>query len=193
MSKPWELVNSVPIGNFRIFTMRNDRKKSPRTGVEHDFYVIEAANWVNVVAITTEGKFVMIEQFRHGSNTNELEVPGGMMDEGEGDPIAAGIRELREETGYVGSNAQMIGQIYPNPAIMNNICYTVLIEGCEQKHPVELDAGEDIVTRLVDESEIPDLIRDGKIGHALVVVALQHYQLKKSKSPQDSAFTPGLK
>src|SRR4051812_39425162 len=116
---PWPKVGSKKIGDFRIFNLLSERKVSPRTGKEHDFFVIDAGNWVNVVPITSDGKIVMVEQYRHGSNTVELEIPGGMMDPGETDPVAAGLRELREETGYEGGNARVIGQIYPNPAIMN--------------------------------------------------------------------------
>ena len=81
MPKPWKKVRSKPIGDFRIFKLRSDVKISPRTGKEHDFYVLDSVNWVNVVAVTPDRKLVMIEQFRHGSNTVELEIPGGMMEQ----------------------------------------------------------------------------------------------------------------
>src|SRR3954464_4025270 len=169
--KPWEKISSKPVGDFRIFTVRSDLKISPRTGNEHDFYVIETVNWVNVLALTLENKLVVIEQYRHGSNTIELEIPGGMIDAEDASPLEAGLRELREETGYEGTQAEIIGQIYANPAIMNNICYTVLVRNCELKHATELDHGEDLATVLVDLAEIPKLVRSGKIGHSLVAVA----------------------
>ena len=103
--KPWPVVNSKPVGDFRIFTIRSDVKRSPRTGREHDFYIIDCVNWVNIIAVTPQRELVMIEQYRHGSNTVELEVPGGMMDPHEQSPVAAGERELREETGYTGGIA----------------------------------------------------------------------------------------
>src|SRR5262249_39824086 len=78
--KPWEKLSSKRVGDFRVFTVRSDLKVSPRTGQTHDFYVIESVNWVNVIALTTDGQLVMIDQYRHGSNTVELEIPGGMMD-----------------------------------------------------------------------------------------------------------------
>src|ERR1700690_853061 len=120
MIRPWKIVGSTPIGDFRIFKLRSDVKLSPRTGREHDFYVLDSVHWVNVIAVTPDEKLVMIEQFRHGSNTVELEIPGGMMDPGEIDPAATAVRELREETGYEGENARLLGRIHANPAILTN-------------------------------------------------------------------------
>src|SRR3954453_2504984 len=110
MIKPWEKLSSHPVGDFRIFTIRSDRKISPRTRQEHDFYVIDCVNWVNVIALTADQRLVMVEQYRHGSDTTELEIPGGMMDATDASPEATGMRELREETGYSGQNAALIGQ-----------------------------------------------------------------------------------
>lgn len=177
MIKTWQRVNSRPAGDFRIFQIRTDRLISPRTGQEHDFHVIESVNWVNVIALTLESQLVMIEQYRHGSGTVELEIPGGMIDPGDASPAAAAIRELREETGYEGARERVIGEVYPNPAIMSNNCYTVLVEDCACRHPVEFDHSEDLVTRLVPVAEIPNLVASGKIRHSLVVVALYHFDL----------------
>jgi ADP-ribose pyrophosphatase len=180
--KPWPKLTSKKVGDFRIFNLLNEIRTSPLTGKEHDFYIIDAVNWVNVVPITSDGKIVMVEQFRHGSNTIELEIPGGMMDDEDSDPIAAGLRELKEETGYEGSHARLIGQIFPNPAIMNNTCYTVLVENCECRHQICLDHTEDIAVTLINPTEIPELIRSGRIGHSLVVVALYYYELHRCQS-----------
>src|SRR5205085_6294110 len=98
MIKPWEKIDSRPVGDFRIFTIRSDRKISPRTQQEHDFFVIDCVDWVNVIAITPEQHLVMVEQYRHGSDTVELEIPGGMVDAHDASPVATGLRELREET-----------------------------------------------------------------------------------------------
>jgi ADP-ribose pyrophosphatase len=177
MIRPWQKLSSQLLGNFRIFTVRSDRKVSPRTQAEHDLFVIDCANWVNVVAMTSRQEIVMVEQYRHGSNTVELEIPGGMIDAKDASPVAAGVRELREETGYAGTNACLIGEIFPNPAIMSNVCYTVLVENCDLVHPVEFDSGEDLITHLVPVAEIPQLVADKKIRHSLVAVALYHFDL----------------
>lgn len=189
--KPWQHLSSKKVGDFRVFTIRSDVKISPRTGKEHDFYIIESVDWVNIIALTTDGKIVMIDQYRHGSNTVELEIPGGMMDPDDASPLEAGLRELREETGYEGPQAEIIGQIYANPAIMNNICYTVLVRNCELKHATELDHGEDLAVRLVEVEKIPELIQSGKVGHSLVVVALYHFDLwrRRKEGPSNSSST----
>ena len=177
MPKPWKKVRSTSLGNFRIFKLRSDVKISPRTGKEHDFYVLDSVNWVNVIAITPDQQLVMVEQYRAGSNTVELEIPGGMMDSGETNPVATAVRELREETGYQGENARLLGTIWSNPAILSNKTFTVLIENCQLKHKVEFDDGEDLALRLVPVAEVPKLVADEKIGHSLVVVALYHFDL----------------
>jgi 8-oxo-dGTP pyrophosphatase MutT (NUDIX family) len=177
MIKPWKTLRSIPIGDFRIFKLRSDVKISPRTGREHDFFVLESVNWVNIIAVTPDRRLVMVEQYRQGSNTVELEIPGGMMDAGETDPVTTAVRELCEETGYAGENARLLGKVWSNPAILNNRTFTVLIENCELKHGVEFDSGEDLITRLVPLAEIPQLVADEKIGHPLVIVALYYFEL----------------
>ena len=177
MPEPWKKLSSQPAGDFRIFKIRTDRLLSPRTQQPHDFIVIECVDWVNVIAITPDRQVVMIEQYRHGSGTVELEIPGGMIDPKDVSPEAAGTRELREETGYAGEPARIIGRVFPNPAIMSNTCFTVLVENCRCVHPVEFDHAEDLVTRLVPVAELPRLMASGKIRHSLVAVALYHFDL----------------
>lgn len=177
MLKPWPQLGTKALGDYRIFKVRSDEKVSPRTGHKQDFYVIECVDWVNVIAVTPNRELVMVEQYRHGTNTVELEIPGGIMDAKDASPVATGVRELREETGYEGVNARLLASVFANPAIMNNTCHTVIVEDCSLKHPVEWDSGEDLVTRLVPVAEVPSLVAAGKIRHPLVVAALYHFDL----------------
>ena len=181
--RPWKRLASTQHADFGVFRVRSDQRVSPRTGQAHPFIVLDCVDWVNVLAVTRDRHLVMIEQFRHGTETVELEIPGGVMDPHETSPVATGVRELREETGYEGEQARILGQIYPNPAIMSNTCYTVLVERCTLRHPVEFDHSEDLVTRLVPIAEIPDLVARGKIQHSLVVVALYYFDLWKRGLP----------
>jgi 8-oxo-dGTP pyrophosphatase MutT (NUDIX family) len=176
--RPWPTLSSRPIADYHILKVRMDRCESPRTGKAHDFVVIETADWVNVVAITPDEQVVLIEQYRFGRQSVTLEIPGGMIDAGESQ-LAAGQRELLEETGYTARSFTLLGSVEPNPAFQNNRCYTVLAEGAmrDEKSAQHLDEKEDIGVSLQPLSSIPRLLRDGAITHALVWTAFQQLDL----------------
>jgi 8-oxo-dGTP pyrophosphatase MutT (NUDIX family) len=184
MIRPWTQIGSKPLGDYRIFSVRSDEKISPRTGRTHDFFVIDCVDWVNVLALTPNEELVMVEQYRHGSNTVELEIPGGIMDRTDTSAVETAVRELREETGYEGRDPRRLAGVFANPAIMSNTCHTVLVEHCQLRHPVEWDSGEDLITRVVPFAEIPSLIGAGRIRHPLVIVALYHFDLWRRGQPE---------
>ena len=95
----WETLRRRQMGDYRVFSVREDRRRSPRTGVAHDFYVLQMPEWVNVIALTPQRRVVMIEQYRHGIEQVSVEIPGGMGDEGEDVRADTAARELLEETG----------------------------------------------------------------------------------------------
>ncbi len=176
MVEDWEKLNSEELANYRIFKMRRDVRRSPRTGAEHSFFVLESPNWVNVIPLTPEGKVVMIHQFRHGTARVTLEIPGGMIDADDGDPANSVRRELLEETGYAATDVIHIGTVDPNPAFLDNHCYTYLARGARWQQPPELDGAEDIAVEEVPLADVPGLIANGRISHALVVAAFYHYE-----------------
>jgi 8-oxo-dGTP pyrophosphatase MutT (NUDIX family) len=120
MIEPWEKLDSQYLGDFRIFRIRQDTSRSPRTGAAHRFFVLESPDWVNVIPLTPEGNVIMIRQYRHGTEDVTLEVPGGMVDADDGDPSVSAARELREETGYEVEEIIHLGSVAPNPAFLNN-------------------------------------------------------------------------
>lgn len=172
MIKPWPLVRTTTVGDFRIFKVLSEVRRNPRSGEPGDFFVMDCVNWVNVVALTPSQEIVLVEQYRHGSNTVELEIPAGMIDATDPTPTEAGVRELREETGYQGGPAQIIGQVYPNPAIMKNVCYTLLVQSCVLAHKPNFDPTEELETRLLPVADLPALISRGDIRNGLVIASL---------------------
>jgi 8-oxo-dGTP pyrophosphatase MutT (NUDIX family) len=174
MARSWTLLNSKVLQSCRVFTMKIEHYLSPRTGKEHDFYLIDSPDWVNVIPLTADGKVILVKQYRFGTKAFSLEIPGGMIDPGD-TPASAASRELLEETGYAGDEPILLGKVNPNPAIHTNRCYTYLIRNVTFQNPPRQDSTEDIEVQKVPLSEIPPLIREGKITHALVIAAFYWY------------------
>jgi len=171
----WEIVGRETRLQTRIFDVLGTRYRHPGRGTERDFVVVRAPDWVNVVALTPDGHLVLVRQFRYGIDEFSLEVPGGVMEPGE-DAVAAALRELREETGYSGAPAKLLGSVHPNPAIQSNRCHFVFVEGATKTHELEWDADEEmhIETRPVDE--VLALAHSGGIVHGLVLNALMLFE-----------------
>lgn len=175
----WEPRGSEQLADCRVFRVRRDRSASPRDRSEHDFYVIEAPDWINVIPVTDAGEVVMIEQYRHGTREVSLEIPGGMVDEGE-TPRVTAAREMLEETGYAARRLVSLGKARPNPAIQDNWIHTYLAEGAEFRGSPVFHGTEYARTLLVPLSEIPALIAEEQITHALVVLAFHKLWLYRN-------------
>jgi ADP-ribose pyrophosphatase len=169
--KAWEVLETEKLQSMRLFDLYRERKRSPRTGALHDFYVLEGVDWCNIVPLTDAGEVVMIRQFRHGTREITLEIPGGMVDATDPSPLVAAGRELLEETGYAADVVEPLGVIHPNPAIERHTCHTFVARGARLVAEQRFDSTEDIEVVLVPLREIPARIASGEITHALVVVA----------------------
>lgn len=154
-----------------LFRPRTARVRHPRTGREFERLVLETSDWVNVVALTPSLRAVLVRQYRFGSGTVTLEVPGGVVDEGE-DPESAARRELLEETGYRSDRWRLLARVRPNPAFLSNDCYHFLALDARRVARPRPDEGEDIAVELVSLAEVADMLRRGEIDHSLVVSAL---------------------
>ncbi|UCH00615.1 MAG: NUDIX hydrolase [Deltaproteobacteria bacterium] len=177
MIKPWPIIESTKGPDMGLFCIRVNRCRSPRTGQEHDFYVIDSPNWVQIIPITSEDRLVMIRQYRHGCARIFLELPGGLIDKGDLSPHQTAKRELLEETGYLAEDLSLLTRVYPQPAVLNTIGLTYLARGVKRIAGPELDVAEDIEVCLLELQRIPDMIRSGEINHGQTVMALGLYLL----------------
>lgn len=167
----WERLGHTVQAKTPVFDLQRVRYRHPARGTERDFVVMQAPDWVNVLALTRAGHLVLVRQFRFGLDAFSLEIPGGVMEAGE-DPVAAGVRELREETGFTGAGARLLGSVHPNPALQSNRCHIVLVEAAERTAALDWDENEEIEIATLPAGEVLALARSGAVTHSLVLNAL---------------------
>ena len=166
----WEVTSRGQPEDYRIFSAYRHQAVHSDSGRRGEFTVIDSPDWANIIAITPDEQVILVRQFRHGTGEITLEIPGGIVDDGE-DFVTAARRELREETGYRCNEVELLGVVEPNPAFMNNRCGLVLARGVHLDSGQDLDPEEFIDVVRYPLSEIPALIADGRITHSLVVSA----------------------
>lgn len=162
-----------------IFSLKRRKTKSRIQDKSGQFYIIEAPDWVNVLALTKEMDVVLVRQYRHGIDEITLEIPGGAIDPEDGDPQKAAERELLEETGYRSDKWEHLGSVSSNPAIFTNYCHFYLASNCEQVSGQNLDHLEEIEVSTLPLKEFLSQVRDGSIHYSLIVAAVARFLLKK--------------
>tara|TARA_B100001105_G_scaffold20541_1_gene14740 strand:+ start:47 stop:721 length:675 start_codon:yes stop_codon:yes gene_type:complete len=167
----WQKVRSEPGPDLGILNVRFDWLKHPTEDRILKRLVLESVDWINVVALTEDGRSVMVEQYRFGVGSCTLETPGGMVDSGE-TPLQAAQRELKEETGYSGGRWKSLGAVQPNPAIHSHLCHHFLAEGVTKNDSQDLGQGEAIAVHLYTIDQVRSAIVDGSLRHVLAISAL---------------------
>jgi ADP-ribose pyrophosphatase len=169
----WQKIASKYLVKEKWATLRVDTCKLQNGTIKDDYYVLEYPNWVNAVALTAENKLIMVRQYRYGGDIISLEIPGGVIDDGE-DPETAIIRELQEETGYSFDTCELVATLYPNPATSNNKTYTYLLKNGVKTHAQHLDDHEILNVEEYTIEEVKQLLKDNKIDQALHVAGLYY-------------------
>jgi len=181
MIEKWETINTKIVDNFKIFDLIWITRQNKSLNKKSDFVVLNSPQWVNIIPITKDNKVVLIEQYRQGIDDLTIEVPGGLIEPYE-NPLNAAMRECKEETGYSSnSEAVLLGINSPNPAFLNNKCYSFVWFDCEKTDKQHLDKNEDIRVFELPMEDIKEWILTGKINHSLVLTAFFFYFLKYSK------------
>jgi ADP-ribose pyrophosphatase len=167
----WERISSEPQHEYASFSTRLDRVRSPEDGDTHEYDIIESADAVTVVALTRGGELVMVDQFRHGVRRAELEFAGGVIDPGES-PVECGVRELQEETGFVGDAPELLGTLSLNASWQTTLVHVVRVRAAERRSEKELDDGEDTRVRVVPVEEAMRRVAEGSFCSSVAIAAL---------------------
>lgn len=173
----WELGARTPGHDYKIFRTQFVHGQHGDKSIR--FSLIESVDWVNVIALTTDQRVVMIRQYRPGVDRVCIEIPGGMVDPGE-DARTAAMRELAEETGYAAPEWRLLGTVAPNPAIQNNLLHSYLALGAEPTGGQRLDGNEVLALDLIPLPEVHAMLRSGRIDHALVINAFAHLAFEQA-------------
>lgn len=149
----------------------------PGGHIVEDYYVLEYSNWVNAVAITEDNKILLVHQYRHAAGIVSLEIPGGVIEDGELPEVGL-RRELLEETGYQFDDFELLCTIYANPSTANNKTFCYLARGGRKVQEQQLDEQEQIIIETFTIEEVRQLLAENKIAQALHCTGL-FYALEK--------------
>lgn len=155
-------------------TARKDVLELADGRIVPEFYVLEYPSWVNVIAVRTDGCYVMVRQYRHGLGIISTELCAGVVEDGE-DPLEAAKRELAEETGYTGGRWTLQCVVSGNPSCTNNLTYCYLAEGVELTESQHLDPTEDVEVVILTRDQLLDMMKADELKQSLMLAPLWRY------------------
>ncbi len=170
----WETISSEYLFRRPWLTVRHDKVRLPDGRINPEFYVLEYPDWVNIIAITADGEFVMERQYRHGLDKTCYELAAGVVEDGE-TPLEAARRELEEETGYGGGEWKELMLISGNPSTTSNLTHCFLAVGVEKVSAQHLDSTEDLSVCLLALDQVRQLLVSDKIRQSLMAAPLWKY------------------
>jgi ADP-ribose pyrophosphatase len=177
----WPIISRKLIGDFRLFSLTQKKVRSPRTGEIREVQTLHFPDWVLVLALTPQEEVVMVRQYRHGTEQVCLELPGGLADPADHSPEISARRELLEETGYRANEIKLVGECYPQPAILTNKCFFYLAPNAVRVQTQNLDAGEDIEVLEIPLKEISLKVKSAEIDHGMVLLAFYFFWMKQGQ------------
>ena len=189
MIQDWAVLKREPVEDFRFFQIQRKQVCSRRTGETREVQAIQFADWVLVLALTKDEEILVVRQYRHGIERVCLELPGGLVDPDDDSPALSAQRELLEETGYQANEIMLIGECFPQPAILSNKCFFYLAKNAAKVQPQNLDSGEDIEVLTIPLKEIPAKIENKEIDHGMVLLAF--YFLWRTQGQIESGRVDG--
>lgn len=166
----WRTIGSKQLVNDRWLKLTADRCLLANGSVIEPYYVLHESDWVHIFAQEEDGRIVVVQQYRYAAGVVCVELPGGVIDEGER-PLDAAKRELSEETGYSAAEWLAVGSMYANPARQTNLVHIFVARELSRSGEQQLDHSEDIEFRVVRIDEVYEMIDKNQFSQALHIAS----------------------
>jgi 8-oxo-dGTP pyrophosphatase MutT (NUDIX family) len=207
--KPWKLLKTEYLVDAPWLKVAKETCELPNGKVIDDFYTLWQPDWVLILARTAEGKWVMTEQYRHGTGKIALEFPAGIIDKGE-TPEQAALRELQEECGYridprlreddngareddngeredddgareddKGKAIRYLGTFPVNPDRHRGVFHVVFIDRVVKAGATHFDSTEDIESLELSDEDLQKKMADGTFNHPLQIAGYLKFKLSQ--------------
>lgn len=171
----WKVLSSEYVYKDTWLTARKESVQMPNGHIIEPYYVLDYSNWVNTLAITKDGRFLFVKQYRHGLGSVNFELCAGMVDPTDRSFMEAAQRELLEETGYGNGDWTQYMVLSANPSTHSNLNYCFLAVGVEKVQEQALEASEDISVHVFSVDEVKQLLLGDKIKQSLMAAPLWKY------------------
>ena len=182
-SKKWQLVASKIGYNHPFLKVREDHVVLPNGTVIPDYSVWESGQVAQVIPITPEGNYILVEQYKQGIGRTTMEFPGGFIEANE-DKLRAAQRELSEETGYQSTDWQELTTIVHHPSKEDGATHLFIAQGVtllEEKEKLQPDVTEDILVHNLTEQQVLEKILTGEIMQSGTIAGFLLWRGKSSK------------
>lgn len=170
----WKVLDTEYLIRRPWLVARRDKVQLPNGTIHPEYYILEYPTWVNVIAITRDGHFVMVQQYRHGLRDVFTELCAGVVEDGE-EPLHAAQRELLEETGYGNGSWELLSVISQNPSTSTNLTYCFLATDVAPVGTQHLDETEDIAVQVLTRKEVLDMLMADTMKQSLMAAPLWKY------------------
>lgn len=173
--RTWKVLESTYLHRKPWLTVRSERVELPNGNQIPEYFVFEYPDWINVIAITKDKKFVFVSQYRHGLGETSYELCAGVCEKEDGSPLVSAQRELLEETGFGGGNWSEYMTISANPGTHTNLTHCFLATDVEPVAPQQLEDTEDLAVHILTLENVLELLKTDQIKQAIHAAPLWKY------------------